>query len=382
MNRARVAELPVARLQSFSAHLRARGFTLGPSDTVAALRALSSADLADAREVKMRLRIVYARSPEEWARFDALFDGFFTPARPRMIPPPPPPGPDAPPSSFALPGPKFPDRPRPEPRAGFRLAYSPTWGERFTVSVLQGPELHAVRVTARRVAAVLPRRQSRRLGSRGRGELDLRRTVRAGIARAGDPVVLYERAPAPALPDAALVLDLSGSMREYGSFFITWAWALLRTRIRLHVFGFSTELRPLTPLLRGTRPGERPPGGLDQFSGGTRIGQALGALNGHYRERLFRHTTLMVVSDGFDAGDVELLGQAMRALRGRVGRLLWINPAATMPGYRPLATGIQAALPHVSDHLPVSDLPSLQRALAAGRFGGGPFPAPQPVPPL
>ena len=94
------------------------------------------------------------------------------------------------------------------------------------------------------------------------------------------------------------------------------------------------------------------------------------------------------------AGDVALPGLTLpgfanthshafhRALRGRVGRLLWINPAATMPGYRPLATGIQAALPHVSDHLPVSDLPSLQRALATGRFGGGPFPAPQPVPPL
>ncbi len=361
---------PATSLAAFAAHLRAHGFTVAPSDSVAAATALATADWTDRPLVRLLLKLVYARSPQQWQGFDGLFDAFFlrASARPpvrRTV------GTDAAPVSGirgsrpARPEPRTPDG----TRAPARLAYSPRWGERFAITVWEGAELAALRAVARRMAETLPRRPRVRPGAPGPGRLDLRRTVRAGMARGGDPLVLFERERAPGRPVVVMVLDLSGSMREHGSFLVSWAWALLRTRTRLEVFAFSTDLVRMTPLLRAARPGLPLPGPWDDLPGGTRIGPALDTLLRTYRDVLSHQTTLVIASDGFDAGGAALIARTMRAMTTRVPAILWINPAAAAPGYEPRAAGIRAALPHVTAHLAVNSRAALDTALAEGGFG-------------
>ena len=57
----------------------------------------------------------------------------------------------------------------------------------------------------------------------------------------------------------------------------------------------------------------------------------------------------MIVSDGLDHGDAAVLGGAMRELRERARRVVWLNPLLGDPRYRPEAEGMRAALPYV-DH--------------------------------
>ena len=363
---------PATSLAAFAAHLSAHGFTVVPSDSVAAATVLATADLADRALVRLLLKLVYARSAQQWQRFDALFDEFFLqrsagPPMRRVAE-----RDDAVASGFGR-G----QLARPEPRtrgrdlARARLAYSPRWGERFDIAVWEGAQLQALRSVVRRMAEVLPRRPRVRRGAPGAGRLDLRRTVHAGIARGGDPLVLLERARAPGRPMVVMVLDLSGSMREHGSFLVSWAWTLLRTQTRLEVFAFSTDLVRMTPALRAARPG-RPLGGpWDDLPGGTRIGPALDTLLHRYRDVLSHQTTLLIASDGFDAGGAPLIDRTMRALKAQVFAVWWINPAAASPGYEPRAAGIRAALPHVTHHLAVHSPAALHTALAAGNFGPG-----------
>jgi uncharacterized protein with von Willebrand factor type A (vWA) domain len=99
------------------------------------------------------------------------------------------------------------------------------------------------------------------------------------------------------------------------------------------------------------------------WSGGTKIGESLRAFNAEWRRLLDRDTVVIVLSDGWDTGDPAVLAEALRAMRRRAGKLVWLNPLLGSPDYRPLTQGIVAALPHVDAFLPAHNLDSL-RALA------------------
>jgi hypothetical protein len=73
---------------------------------------------------------------------------------------------------------------------------------------------------------------------------------------------------------------------------------------------------------------------------------------------------VLLVSDGWDRGDPEVLGREVARLQRSCHRLTWLNPLLASPGYEPLTRGLQAALPFVDDFLPVHSLASLE-ALAA-----------------
>jgi hypothetical protein len=133
------------------------------------------------------------------------------------------------------------------------------------------------------------------------------------------------------------------------------------------IFAFNTELVRLTPALK---PGRidlalaRLPAEVPDWSGGTKIGECLADFADHYLDPLVDHrTVVLILSDGLDRGDVAPLDGALRAIKARARRVLWLNPLAGDPRYEPTARAMAAALPHLDRLLPAHNLESLERIL-------------------
>jgi uncharacterized protein with von Willebrand factor type A (vWA) domain len=133
----------------------------------------------------------------------------------------------------------------------------------------------------------------------------------------------------------------------------------------VEAFVFSTRLTRITRYLRG----RDVDAALDQVSasvhdwaGGTRIGEALKSFNYEWGRRVLgQGAIVLIISDGWDRGDIELLRQEMDRLQLSAQRLIWLNPLLGSENYEPLTRGIQAALPYVDDFLPVHNLASLEQ---------------------
>jgi uncharacterized protein with von Willebrand factor type A (vWA) domain len=161
---------------------------------------------------------------------------------------------------------------------------------------------------------------------------------------------------------------VSGSMEPYSRAFLMF----LHTAVggaRAEAFVFATRLTRLTRALRGRRPDlaiARAAAAAPDWSGGTRIGEALHTFNDNYGRRgLARGAIVVVVSDGWEVGDPAVVAREMARLRRLARRIVWINPRAGRPGFAPAAGGMAAALPYVDALVGGHDLSALDDALAA-----------------
>jgi uncharacterized protein len=169
-----------------------------------------------------------------------------------------------------------------------------------------------------------------------------------------------------------LVCDVSGSMEPYARMLLQYMQACVAARRRVEAFVFGTRLTRVTGELQGRDPDralDRAARAATDWSGGTRIGEALATLNRDHGRRLGRGSIVVVLSDGWDRGDPEQLGEEMARLERCAHRMLWLNPLKAHPGYEPLTRGMQAALPYVDHFLAGNSLASLEE-LAARMEGG------------
>jgi uncharacterized protein len=259
-------------------------------------------------------------------------------------------------------------------RRGYLAAYSPaeTLTERRPLDYAQD-ELAAVRLLGAELRAAMPQRRSRRLVPvRGRGRPDLRRTLRRSLATDGEPMRLA-RAGRSLRPRRLLLLcDVSGSMDRYSRLLLASLKAAVGAGGKAEAFVFATRLTRLTRQLSEGDPEralEQARGHVVDWSGGTRIGSALACFNsGWGRRGLARGAIVVIVSDGWDRGDPELLVRELRRLQLQSRRLVWVNPRPTDLDRQPLAVGMRAALPHVDTFVAGHD----PRAIAglAGLIGG------------
>jgi hypothetical protein len=210
----------------------------------------------------------------------------------------------------------------------------------------------------------MSQRLSRRLATSNRvGHVDVRRTIRRSISRGGDPVTLAYKARKRSRNNFVILVDISGSMNFYSLFLVRFAYALQACFPRVETFLFSTSIVSISDLLRTRslpealrRLSHRSAG----WSGGTKIGESLRQFNRTYGKRaLTRETVLMILSDGWETGDPELLADEMRAARRRVFKILWLNPLLGLKDYQPLTRGMAAALPYVDVFAPGHNLNSL-----------------------
>jgi len=349
----------IESLGSLGAALRARGVRIGVGELLLAHRALATVDATSRRDVRMGLRAVCCSGREDLEAFDAAFAEVFG-TEPKPVDPlselgevvrevlprvaaPPPPG--APPPQ------QVPSELEPVPAA---------WSEiellrEKDFGAYTDRELALARVLLERLARRGPTRRSRRTRpTLRRGHLpDLRRTVRASLRHGGEPLERRWRAPTERPRPLVLVCDVSGSMEPYARALLQYLQASVAARRRVEAFAFGTRLTRITRELAGKDPDlalARASAAVVDWSGGTRIGAALGELNRTHGRRLGRGAVVVVLSDGWDRGDPELLGAEMARLRRSAHRLVWLNPLAAHPDFAPLARGMVAAVPH-TDHL-------------------------------
>ena len=194
--------------------------------------------------------------------------------------------------------------------------------------------------------------------------LDLRRTVRNSLDLGGEIIALEWQQRKDKPRPLVVICDISGSMERYSRLFLHFLYALAQRPQRVEVFVFGTRLTRLTPALRYKdidQAVRRTSQAVLDWSGGTRIGESLRIFNYQWARRVLgRGAVLLMISDGWDRGEITLLDREMARLRRSVSHLIWLNPLLGSADYQPLVRGIQTALPYVDEFLPLHNLDSFE----------------------
>jgi len=190
--------------------------------------------------------------------------------------------------------------------------------------------------------------------------IDLRRAVAASRRTGGDVATLPRRRRRLTPRPLVVLCDVSGSMERYSRMLLLFAHALIRRRPRVEAFLFSTHLTRVTRQMRQRRPDAALSAmsrDVTDWSGGTRIGEALHTFNQRWARRVLNGgPVVLLISDGWDRGDPQQLGREIARLQRSCRRLVWLNPLIGTADYAPLTRGLQAALPYVDDFLPARTL--------------------------
>ncbi len=220
-----------------------------------------------------------------------------------------------------------------------------------------------------------PSRRTRRRRPAGAGEPDLRRTLRRAMRTGGEPIdrAWTRRRVQPRR--LLLVLDVSGSMSTYSRALAMFAHAALRTGPHWEAFAFGTRLTRMTRALGTSADPDAAFAAaareVTDWDGGTRIGESLARLlDEHGRTRVVRGAVCVILSDGLDVGDPELLGAQMARLARLAHRVVWLNPLKGSAGYEPLARGMAAALPHIDVFRAGHNLQSLEEVAEVIQHAG------------
>jgi uncharacterized protein with von Willebrand factor type A (vWA) domain len=374
-----------SRIVAFCRFLRSNGIPAGPKQTVAALEAAKAIGIADRSTLMAALRAALCSSKEEWDLFEELWEGFWKDAGSKVKPP-----------SRSLNAGAEQDLA--EARAKTLVSFSNSlqhegleadgkavFGagkfERLAkVEFSEVPQSDLAELE--RLSYRLLRRMAFRLARRlkrktiARGPIDIRRTIRSSISRGGEPVSLRYKARRREQNRLVLFLDVSGSMNAYSLFLLQFAYALQKRFRRVHTFLFSTRLTDITGALR-SRSLHQGLAALSReatgWSGGTKIGESLRELQlSRGRKLLSRDTLFIVLSDGWDTGEPQVLAAELSAIRACVKKIIWLNPLLGLEGYEPITRGMSAALPHIDVFASAHNLESLlqlERHLSVQRAG-------------
>jgi uncharacterized protein with von Willebrand factor type A (vWA) domain len=213
-----------------------------------------------------------------------------------------------------------------------------------------------IRVALRRIRRFVPGRSRR---------IDARRTLRAMLRSGGEAVTLLRKERKQRQRPLVVLCDISGSMDRYSRLLIQFVHAISAGLSDVETFVFGTRLTRITRMLAHKDIDESVDAvgaSVVDWGGGTRIGDAIKDFNFRWGRRVLgRGAVVLLISDGWDRGDPGLLEHEIARLQRTSYRLIWLNPLLGMPGYQPLTRGMQAALPHVDDFLPVHNLHSLEQ---------------------
>ncbi len=354
---------PIERLAAGFVHcLRSGGLVVPVGMTLRFTDALEAVGLADGNDVYWAGRATLLSRPEDIAMYDAMFLAFF---HRNGI-------------GFKV---RFEDEPDTESigtddgddeaaSAGddeeveaLRYSASETLGEKDFAEFTKYELAEAQRVMAKMRLAPSRRRSRRRLPSGHGDRHDLRRTVQAAMRTAGEPLELRRTRTGERTRRLVLLLDVSGSMEPYARVLIRFAHAAVVGRGRVEVFGLGTRLTRMTRQLGTHDVDEAVTAAAEavvDWSGGTRLGEAIGRFNDEWGVRgMARGAIVVVLSDGWDRGDPDKMSTEMERLQRTAHKVIWVNPLKASPGYEPIARGMAAAIPHVDMFLEGHCLDSL-----------------------
>jgi uncharacterized protein with von Willebrand factor type A (vWA) domain len=363
----------------FGRMLRSAGLPVGTDRLITLTDALSLVDLGSKEEVKAACRAVLIQRHEDLAAFEDIFDEFFSEAsasafagvssgqlrRDRL--------PTA--ADHGLSGRSSPDNSRAESDVTVTELPLGAWSDIETVAnkdfaELTGAEQAIARAALARLTFNMEERRTRRWVA-GRGSrIDLRRALARSLRTGGEITALPRRRRRTRRRPIVLLCDVSGSMERYSRMLLHFAHSLMSRHQRVEAFLFSTQLTRITRQLGVRRPDAALAAvsrSVHDWSGGTRIGCAVKEFHQRWGRRVLNGgPVVLLISDGWDRGDPEVLRAQIARLQRSCHRLVWLNPLIGTTDYAPLTRGLQAALPYVDDFLPLrtlTDLADLARHL-------------------
>jgi len=361
------------RIVEFVRLVRANHFRVGIQEALDAVQVGACVNMADQRQLRWGLRSLLCSDPADWKNFDSLFDRYWQRPNARALEVTVSgelprsdgragPAPERPASS--------PDAPRGADPHDEPLPVGASAREAMTRSDFRLAQLNQDTVPLERWIEHLAQRMRKRLLRRHRivsagRRIHLRRTVRRSLRYGGVPLDLIFHERRRELPRLVLITDVSRSMNSYSYFFLRFARCIIDAFRDTDAFVFHTRLMHVSDTLR-----ERDSHRLKEklawiaagWGGGTRIGESLQTFNREHARRLVdSRTWVFIVSDGYDTGEPALLGEELRRLRQRAGRLVWLNPLLGREDYAPTAGAMAAALPHLDLFASAHNLESLMK---------------------
>lgn len=378
-----------ANLMRFGRVLRAAGLPVGPGRIIDATQAAVTVGVGSRADFYWALHAVFVDRREQHALFDQAFHIFWKDPKllERMMGLLQQAGPgDAPPpeeqpmrrlqDALSPPPDEAPEEgDEEEDEEEERMDAVMTASRRELLQTMDFEEMGADEVDAARRAiaqmrlpiARVPVRRHR--PSPRRARIDMRATLRAALRSGGASIPLRFRERRTRPPPVVLLCDISGSMGRYSRMFLHFMHALTNDRDRVHTFLFGTRLTNITRHLRHHDVDValgRVTGAVEDWSGGTRIGDSLRDFNRLWSRRVLgQGAVVILISDGLDRDAGRGLGEEVERLHRSCRRLVWLNPLLRFDGFEPKSRGIQAILPSVDEFRPVHNLQSLSELTAA-----------------
>jgi uncharacterized protein with von Willebrand factor type A (vWA) domain len=372
----------VENVMHFARALRAAGLPIGPGKVLAAIEALGAVGIADRQDFYWTLHAVFVNRRDQRELFDQAFHIFWR--NPQLL--------------EKMLGVMLPtirtDEPMEEMSRRLAEALHPGDGkdrdqpeqekleldavmtfsdreklQRMDFEKMSGEELRQARAALRRLTLPLAEAPIRRFTPDPRGErADMRASLRAQLRSTG--VIALKRKRRQRRPPPLVVLcDISGSMSRYSRLFIQFMHAVTNDRDRVFTFLFGTRLTNITRYLRQKDVDvalDRVAAVVEDWSGGTRIGQSLAEFNRRWSRRVLgQGAVVLLITDGLDREGGQGIAQEMDRLHRSCRRLIWLNPLLRYEGFAPKSQGMRAILPHVDEFRPVHNLQSLEELVEA-----------------
>jgi len=364
----------LGRLVGFFDLLRSRGVPVGIGSELDLARALEHVSPLDRDGFRSASRCTLAKSPADLAILDEAFDQYWLTgpnldvspeaSRPSSVSRP---STDARGESLSTPAMPTGTMVPIAIRVGVYSPDAPPGGH--PLSPIDPRQLAALRAGARRLRRMVASLPGRRSAASRRGRVDLHRTLRRAGRTAGELVDLRHSRKRHTRAELVVLWDVSGSMRDHDAVLAGLVYNLCRVVRNTRVFAFSTEVRELTRVLAGV-PYKRSlvplALALGPAGGGTRIGVCLREFRRGFGRTLHPWTTVLILSDGWDLGDSNLLAGELAVLHKKAHRIAWVNPHARTAGFRPETAAMERSLPQIDLFLAPSDFESA-RAIGLGQ---------------
>lgn len=363
-----------ANIVAFCRYLRTQDFNLGVAEERDALQALACLPLENQEIMKLVLQSTLVKNLHQLTQFEKLYQNYWNEVekavdakiaegKPEEAPPKP--TRNQQPSLLALKNWLYGNK---NEEVTEIATYSPSEvlsKKDFTLFTSQ--EMQEVGKIIQLLAKNLSSHPSRRKQkSKKHQTLDLRRTLYLNKNYQGEVLKLAYQVPKPQKFKLVLICDVSKSMDLYSRFLIQFMYAFQTAYQRIETFVFSTSLQHITDELKRKNINqtlqelaEKVP----QWSGGTQIGQSLCKLCQRYERLLDKKTSVIIVSDGWDTGKVELLEESMVRIQKKSKNVIWLNPLAGNPDYKPVTQAMIAAMPYIDIFAPIHNLESLRNLL-------------------
>jgi uncharacterized protein len=378
-----LSRLVSSKLAAFLRTLRDNGFAVGLAEGRDAADLMTAGYAARPGLLRTAFKHLFSARKSDWEKFDGIFDAFWLGKRVRSrslitgaakaannpslknLP-----GYSAEPRAHAntatdqIPSTEDADHDRSGEGRMEGASAAENIAETDFRNLADSEQIKQAHLAAARLARAMRTRLTRRDLARRRGyRIDLRRTIHGNISRGGVPISLVKRQRKQKPLRLVVLLDASGSMSMYTGVFLRFIHGVLDEFREAEAFLFHTRLAHVSDAMKERDAGRA----LDRLSilaqgagGGTRIGESLRTFNRWHASRVIHsRTCVMIVSDGYETGDVALLGREMATLGRRCRRIVWLNPMMGWQGYTPEARGIKAALPYIDLYAPANTLQSL-----------------------